>query len=518
MAEQQKFFSQDEATSSSRVKKWYMVTNQRNLFYMLGSGLLMPPSGFGGKYYADTLACFPGWLPIFPDQVPKAAIEFSASEKSHLIPCILEIDLTALRGSVTTVGTEGNVIETGFPEGISGNEGFVLLPAPLPITWVTSVIIETREQKVSCEKDATDFDNVDLSDITLKVQKGVFNKTTDIHWPQQSQEISERKVPLERPLAAGGILAMMAQLGNTGDLAIDAAKLAFEQGAIDVGGGRYRIIAAISDWFDSRELNEDHGVSAKLYWRLVDSLVDAREQGSEHAPADLILAALTKVGTDLDADSTAGIETLIEDLRGVAGFGDNTVTELLERHSKPLPRSLLLFFLRETCSEFFEYRHDLLNAYDYVAAAILFGTRQRWLGLPAALRKMPRLEQACCHRMAVMSHKIAGTSVELGEQPARPESLRELLRDQPWKKTQNEAALMLARKSGWDCIRTRVSLGKGNYRLEIDGQGVHFVLDGEPKAVQTMADYDFVLNSLATEPLPTKIEDSVRSMLTGKSA
>jgi len=519
MAGNQDFFEQQTETANlSRVNKWYMVTNQRNLFYMLGSGLLMPPAGFGSKYYEDTLACFPGWIPIFPDQVPKAAIEVSVREKSHLIPCILEVDLNGFRGPVTAIGREGSVMEIDFPEGVTGNEEYLLLPAPLPITWITFVILETREHKVSCEKDASDFDNVDLSNVSLKVLKGSFSKATNTSWPQQLTAISERDVPLERPLAAGGVLAMLAQLGNTGDLAIGASKLAFDQGDPEEGMGHYRIITAASDWFDSRKLSEDHGVSAKLYWRLVDSLVAGREQGANLAPVDVILTALKEASTDLDESSRAGIEKLIEDLRGVAGLGEHTVTELLERHTKPLPRSLLLFFLRESCSEFIEFRHNLLNEYDYISTAILFGTRERWLGLPALLRKMPSLKEACCHRMAVMSHKIAETSVELGRPPARPESLRELLRDQPWKRNQNEAALMLARKCGWDCIHTRVSLGKGEYRLEIDGRGVHFVLDGEPKAVQIEADCDAVLRCLAVEPLPRKVEDAARSLLNGKSA
>lgn len=518
VANQESFALDGGTTPSNKSDKWYVVTNQRNLFYMLASGLIMPPSGFGGKYYADTLACFPGWIPVFPDQAPKAAIEFSAREKDHLIPCILEIDLNNLQGPAMAVDRESNVREICFPEGVDGNEAFVLLSAPLPITWITSVILETKEQKGSCERDVSDFNNVDLSDVALRVLKGAFNKATSIPWPQHLNEISAREVPLERPLAAGGILAMLTQLGNTGNLAISAAKLAFDPVMDEDGMGQYRIIEAITDWFDSRTLSEDHGVSANQYWSLVDSLIAAREKGVDLTPSDVILAALIEAGTGLDANSRAGIEKLIEDLRGISGLSEHTVVELLKRHTKPLPRSLLLFFLRESCSELLEFRDELLNEYDYVSAAIMFGTRERWLGIPASLRKMPGLKEACCHRMAVMSHKIAGSAVELGTPPARPESLRELLRDKLWKSAQNEAALLLARKCGWDCIQTRVSLGKGNYRLEIDGQGVHFVLDGEPKAVRTVADHDAVMKCLATKPIPEIVENSVRSLLKSKSA
>ena len=117
-----------------------------------------------------------------------------------------------------------------------------------------------------------------------------------------------------------------------------------------------------------------------------------------------------------------------------------------------------------------------------------------------------------------MSHSLAENYLQFGDAPARPISLRELLRDLPWKKPQHEAALLLARKCQWDCIVTRVSLGKGEYRLEVDGQGVHFVLAGEPKAVKTEADYETVLKQIGEKPLPEKIEIAARALLKAPSA
>ena len=171
--DQVKLFESEQAkgAAASPVKKWYMVTNQLNLFYMMGTGLLMPPSGFGGKYYEDTLSCCPGWIPLFPNREARSAIEFSAKEKEYLIPCILEIDLSELRGPVKAVKSKGNAKDISFPEKVTGNESFVLVPAPLPITWVTSVFFETDNQKTACERDAGDFDNVDLSGVQLEVME-----------------------------------------------------------------------------------------------------------------------------------------------------------------------------------------------------------------------------------------------------------------------------------------------------------------------------------------------------------
>ena len=53
------------AASSAVPERGCLVTNHLNLLYMLAAGLLLPKSGFGEKYYRDTLEVCPGWLPLF---------------------------------------------------------------------------------------------------------------------------------------------------------------------------------------------------------------------------------------------------------------------------------------------------------------------------------------------------------------------------------------------------------------------------------------------------------------------
>ena len=80
-----------------------LVTNHLNLMYMLATGLVMPPAGFGEKYYRDTLECFPGWIPLFVDKAPATAIELSTQEAGHLKPVIVQIGLTGLSGRVAAI-------------------------------------------------------------------------------------------------------------------------------------------------------------------------------------------------------------------------------------------------------------------------------------------------------------------------------------------------------------------------------------------------------------------------------
>ena len=69
-----------------------------------------------------------------------------------------------------------------------------------------------------------------------------------------------------------------------------------------------------------------------------------------------------------------------------------------------------------------------------------------------------------------MSHRIAGTGLELGEAPARVRPLRELFGDgATWRAGEKSAALELSKAHKWDCVHTRISLGPGEYRLTVKG-------------------------------------------------
>ena len=83
--------------------------------------------------------------------------------------------------------------------------------------------------------------------------------------------------------------------------------------------------------------------------------------------------------------------------------------------------------------------------------------------------------------MAQMSHRIAGTGLDLGEAPARVRPLRELFGDgSAWRTGERAGALELARARKWDCVHTRINLGPGEYRLTVKGGSTHIDLPGEP--------------------------------------
>jgi len=508
-----------EADNSSTQKQlstqWLLVTNQRNLLYMLAAGLIMSPKGFGRKYYQDTLRSFPGWIPLFAEHAPKSAVEQSVSETGHLIPCLGKIDLSSLRGKVMAIGSNSSAREVIYPDEIDENIHVLLIPAPLPITWLVSIIFQSREDKSNCDADARDFNNVPLASFKREVDRPLFSSTSNVVWPPENLVIPNRDLPMGGPLAAGGMMVMLLHMANRGDIGTRSCRLAFDSEKSIAETIPNTMISALGNWQHTGQAPDSDDVLQKLFWGLINKLVAWHSSESAESALDVLLGHLVMAANQLDERMKNALSKLTNDLKILAGFADSTVTELFERHPKSFSRVMTLFFLREECAELLEFKHPLLNETDYLAAAILFAARDGWLGLPIELRDYPGLQEAVPHRMAAMAQRMADTGVDLGVPPERPKPLRELFAPGPrgWSKNQKEAALKLARDSKWSCIQTRVTLGKGAYRLEIDGKGMHLLIDGEAKAVVTEADQKQFFANLARERLTSKQELIVRELL-----
>ena len=502
-----------------------LVTNDPNLMYMLAAGLVMPPAGFGEKYYRDTLESFPGWIPLFVDKAPAAALESSTREARHLKPVIVRIRLSGLSGRVTAVG-QGGLREMQFPNEVDGTEGVLLVPAPLPTSWIESIIFRSSDDRRACERSANDFGNVPLGDFKRTTRKALFAKAPDAHWPPGNGP-GERTVGLELPLATGGVMAMLFLFGNLGDQAVAACRRAIDPVGRSVplpeDGA---ILDSLEPWMreggtplptptrpETDRTSLQSSCQTELFWGAVSRLVKWREAGRVGSPERVLIDYLTETLENLDPRVRAGIRKLKDTLESLTGLVDATANELFERHDTPLAHAMTLFFLCPDCADLFDYHNDRLGEPDWLAAAILFGVRDGWLGLPLRLRGLPSLSAAVSHRMAQMAHRLAGTELDLGDVPARPIPLRERFGDgAEWRAREKSAALELARLRRWDCVHTRINLVPGEYKLTVKKGSTYLDLPGTPK-ISPEIERDRFLRLLADTRLDWETETKVRRML-----
>jgi len=517
MSEESDFFPDGKtAEKLPQVKSWQMVTNHSNLYYQIAAGLLMPPEGFGSKYYLDTADAFPGYLPIFPVNVLQAAVDFSVSEKPHLLACILNMDLNSLRGPVKVITPQGEVKDVNFPEEVDSSCQLMLVSAPLPINFISSIVCRSREEKLQIEKDAQYFSNVDISDFTMKTGAAAFTKKKSEKWPLQDILITSIEVSLDVPMAAGAMMGVLSNMSNRGKLSISAGRLAFEPESSPRGIESHPAIAAMGGWLKSGKCTETEDVSQRLFWNIVSQVSAAKGSAKADNVMDVAIAYLENMPTEeFDQKTRSYGEKLAGDLRSILGLADSTISEIFERHPKPVSRAMTLFVLREKIVDLLEFDSARLTEADYILAAILFAAREGWIGLANDLRDLPGLNAAVSHRMAAIAHNIAGSNLELGQAPERPQSLVELMTaaESSMSNGQKEAALYIARQLKWTCLQTQIDLGKGDYQLGVTGAGIRLTLDGDVKAVLTeVLEDDFMVNFLATE-IPNKVERKVRELL-----
>lgn len=506
-----------------------LVTNHLNLMYMLAAGLLMPPSGFSGKHYRDPLAAFPGWIPLFIGEAFKAAIEEAVSEADHLNPCLAQVSLRHLAGRMMILRDSGIGV-LRFPAELDGTERVIFVPAPLPASWIETILFRSNDEKRTCEADARDFGNVPLSDFARKVATRRFaNKPFDAAWPP-GFDLPQRAAPLEAPLAAGGVMAMLLRVANQGPLGVRACRLAFDPDDGQAPEIEDPLFAGLGPWMCNAEAPGNGDVPEtpsdpdrlqseshrRVLWGAVGRIVAWKGSRSAGSAEDVLLDHLETASRELDSRIRRGVMKLRDTLESLTGLGEYTATELFERHATPLSRAMMLFFLRRDCAGLLDFRNSLLTERDWLAAAILFGAREGWLGLPLGLREPRALSATVSHRMARMAHRMAGTGIELGPAPPRIQPLREPFGDgSGWRVRENSAARLLAREQGWDCIRTRIKLGPGAYALEVNRGGAQIVLEGEPRAVESEVDPTRFFRHLAQERIPVKVEAKVREALTG---
>lgn len=508
---------------------WLFATNQLNLLYVLAGGLVTGPKGFGRKYFADALAVAPGWIPLFADVVPARAFEQAVAEGAHLRRVIAAFDLSPLAGPVRAIDHRGQLRELRFPDGLTGEEQVLLVPAPLPASWIQAILFAAKEDRAATLDDASAYANVPLGSYRQQVKPKLFAGRSLAPWPAGADTLPTGDAPYHRVSALGAAMALTFALGNAGDALVSAGRILCdpfdEASETSADPSRDPVLRGLYQWATLSPLADTDGIQTRLLLETLQAIVDAKTQADsasdgEPRPADTQQAVLELLEARkpwlTEEKWQEALNRLASDLRGILGLGGDTVSELLQRHQRPFSRGLILFFLQQGCDDLLAFRQSVLTDMDRLVAAVLFAARSGWRGIPAELRSRPGLSTAIQHRMASLAHRGAATGLDLGPPPPRIEPLRGLLTSSAsgWNKRQQEAALRLARGMGWEAVlKTRVSLGKGEYRLLVEGNSVHLLLDGDVKAVRTDVDQARFLDLLAESVVPEKLDHDIRNLL-----
>lgn len=510
--------------------QWYLVTNHLNLSFMLASGLMLPRSGFAKKYYKDPLQFFPGYLPLFCDPVPSDAIEMATQEARHLIPVMASVNLTSFKGPIAAIDAQGRLIrDLVFPEHLSGQEVALLIPAPLPVSLIDTLHFETQAAVKKFKTDIQAYNNVAIEHISMKPLKKIFKQTRKesdslIGTSWYNAGDLNRNVPLDQAFCAGGILGLAFHAADKNSARIRTFDYAFNaRHPQSENNGKPEFTDRPLSWLvRGAKLPEDHTLTEKMFWGMAAALGDKTTLPNANA-RDRAMDFLENQCVQWPAVASndrlkASLERLTKDLEGL----DRATlifsrSELFDRHEKPFARAAILFFLHRDSPGMIDSNHEALNPEDLFAANLLVCAHRGWIGLPLEMKRGAVLQAAVTHRMAALSHTLAGTGVSFGPAPEPPMPFPALFEknetDGQWRAEQKKAALALAKAQKWDCISTTISLGNGDYTLKSTTGGVAIILDGLEKGISHDIHQEKFYKALSEAEIPEKADLEVRKIL-----
>ena len=448
----------------------------------------------------------------------------AVSENERMRSVVLELDLSGVSGTARQLSDNGELSEVEMPSGVS-NCSVLLVPAPLPSRLIKSIYFPDLNEKKLFIGDCQDYENVPIDEYVLKTKKILFNKPPTLKWdPLVFGELPELKGDLSVVNSIGGSMAAIFAVANCGSEGVEAVNVLFKtshQNALsDNGNSRLGSLnpglrSVLKSW-SMQQLDGFAGdTQSKMLVAVLLAILSARAGGGSSDVCIEILEELEAQQQSLEKEEWQhALERLRSDLKGVQGLGNHTFSDLLDRHQKSFSRSLLMFFLRDKPEEIWDFYGDQLNAEDLVIAALLFGARAGWEGLPGQFLGRFDLREAVSYRMARLAQQLNGGGLEFGPASRRPVPLRELIgkvKGRAFNKKQVHALSDLAGKEGWNkAIKTKISFPRGSYEFVIEGGSLHVMMDGQKDITQTLVDRELIIELLARRRVTPALEDKVR--------
>lgn len=532
--------------------KWFFVTNQKNLQYLLASGMILPKGGYGKKYYLDTLDGCAGYLPLFKTRIPRQAIELVVSEKTSLFAVVLEIDLDLLTGPVLVPQVMTGVVSKAFPLDNKDIEEQIFVKGPLPAHWIKKIIVADKQRRLALERDAGEVLNVPLGHYPLTTGKTLLKGSVKDHFsaglPAGYQTESRHDATGN---AVGGMLAALARFITAGAdgvainaLAFDTAFEATPDTAATPDGDNavMPVVAAteppagpkpgaapieaealfrcLPQWMQalhSDNITEERG--AQMFWRAVDALIGWHGSDRVGNGNDRVLSMLEGTAANMTGSDKDHALEFLTDLQDLHGVGDSSADQLFARHSTPVRRAFLLLLLVTDINHlqalYTEQQFSALTLKDFLAAAILVGVRQGWRATAVADRQSTTVVTSIQHRMALVSQCKAGADLCLGALPAREPALRELFAQNPagqYSRRQMQAAVTLARAMKWDCLETSITLPDDSYHLN-SRAGKLTIITGADVRVDTRVKVDQFLELIDSDNPGLQLTEKIRAQL-----
>jgi hypothetical protein len=519
--------------NAANSQTWLLATNHQNMAYMLSAGMLMGPAGFGGKHYTDPSSAIPGWIPLFRDTVPEAALNVAVSEGRGLRRCVAEVDISRIKGVVRMLLRDGEVREIALPVKIGSDVAALLVPAPLPRNLVSRLCFGSEDDKREIDRLAKEDPTIDLSKIEVTVDLSripsdgsmLASGATDLTWPPRIHAVSaeEDNSPVKGQ-AIGGMLAMLYHLANRSDLCSSAYRaIAGDNNEKDLNDP---ILREMQNWINEGRASENAPFNAHVFWGVVQALVEARQSNPSPSALDAVLGYLDKEeAEEKGADNKRLLAKLKKSVSKASGLTKGAISDLLGNEKGTVTKLLMLLCFREDGVELLEFADldRLLIDHEVALAGVLFGVRKGgWRKLPQELRQPKELADYVMYWMCEFEHKQP--KLEFSPRFPYPKPLRDLYPKDCAalsEKQKSEILEFVKEYDGTNCILTHIDLPHSvSWESRSGPEGLKIVIQDyiQPRLE---VDRDRLLKRISKWPRTDRfdrLENQLRAIFSGQAS
>lgn len=522
-----------------------MVTNHRNLLYMLAAGMFFKREDFK-KYYVDSLTIFKEHLILFREEkIPVAAINLAKSEDPSLIPCIVSFDIEKYKGEMARVSVDkGGKAKSRWIDGVgrlNKTDKANIVQLPLPVSFIEAIYIPDEKAKNTIVDNIGSVANVSFEWIKSKVE---VNDKLFSEQILEGYEIANWKLPeitkqLDMPLEmedatdaevvpqAGTSYSKLSAVGGMYAMAYFAANQSIEglrvyrflcgtESQFDEGGEFGKLITDLKRWMTGLPTTDEGDDAGGILKTILDSIVKNGVARNYNECLRSIYDGLKeKVNSgDLSNKGQAGLNKVLEDFSDLMGLSDQSISILFERYKQPLSRSIITLALRDTIDSVIYDKGLPFSEEDRVLVYLIYGAIFGYLKIPASMKPI-ELNFNISERLYSISQpkfKIGDCIEPLGE-----------LAKQVSDKTLNN----LAKEEHWDdCLQQRLSFGEGiklesiyqnevkiqsDYKLVVEGNNL--LINGDVHLEETV-DIEQVNQRLSLyDKMGLDTEDRIRRKL-----
>ena len=401
---------------ANKKNRWLLPTNTDNLRMMIAQGLISSPNGFK-KYYSDVLELFIGYIPLFKNRIQPDILRSVISETEGLTQCILEFDLSLIKGLGKTI--DGNdLVDIALENVGSETIDMLIILAPIPISCISKVIFKTNADKKDFEDDAELYSNVPLNELKLhysKTDQKLFERKADItDCPIDKLKSIDleivKDIDYNKVYAYGGMLTNLFYFAKNGIISNDA----FLSCSSEKKVATEHDFSLINNYFYNSEESKD---SNSLYEGITDIAIRHNNFKEE-------------IIEFLESDSKT--LNMANKLKSFEAISDKPVSEEFKEAKTLLGKVLLMLFHRENTEALMEYNLDIFIEEDYLTFAAIFGIRDKFIKVPKFLREFEGLQNFISVKMANYAHKALNSQIKFKELK-QPLTIMEMLKNDRFK-------------------------------------------------------------------------------------